>query len=221
MQVESFAAANRRGMFGFCEDTVSSLMLYFLKSVSQSSVFSPLEFTEEVSKVTSIMKTIVNLATELIHPLCFPEVTFSNYMKYCMVSTFHSLLQVINEDMVADFATYTESLILKNEKLQAVLHKIDSHHIVETVSNGLKWLMTESECDIDEPSDDSCSVSFIIFCFKTLLELLLCGKLIVLMKPEALIIHNNDLHPHYKKIYLKAQFHFSLPDAIHHMQRRM
>ncbi len=120
------------------------------------------------------------------------------------------------EPSFSDDVTYINSLIKEDTMLYKTLTEMDLHQCSKIVSDALDLLM-ETKLESDPAMTSSklfAEAELVHFCFKNWLQLFLCKKLLHLMKPEALVIFNYDLPSHYKKIYLKYQFHFSLSKLI-------
>lgn len=112
-----------------------------------------------------------------------------------------------------DDVQYIDFLIQKDDELKAVMLKIETSEVSEMVSRVFKCLKEESEAA--EVEFDA-KAKLVLFCFRNWLELSICKKLLQIMKPEVLVTHNFILPPHYKIVYLKNQFHFSLPALLSH-----
>ena len=105
--------------------------------------------------------------------------------------------------------------------LSTSINEIGKDMIPTVVKSALMWLMEESEEDAEIEMDE-CDINtkLVHICFENWVKLSLIKHFLHLMTPEALVMNNHKLPPHFKKLYLEFQHHFSLPAIVNQLNTR-
>ena len=125
---------------------------------------------------------------------------------------------------VQDAAEYIMNIIMESEKhdFQEILKNLKIASITSIVDEAFSCLYNAPSSSEDEQSfelyNDACAVIAVIIQW---LVMCLCKRLMQLITPEALVIHNQELPRHYCQAYMKSQEHFDLKTLVFMQQKQM
>lgn len=122
---------------------------------------------------------------------------------------------------IQDAAVYIFQIITHSE-FQRILNDLKIGNITSIVDEAFNCLYNGPSPNQTGQSfemyTDACVMIAVILQW---LVMCLCKKLMQLVTPEALVIHNQELPRHYCQIYMKFQEHFDLKKLVHMQLKNM
>ena len=116
----------------------------------------------------------------------------------------------MNANELKEDSDYISSLLNVDKD---ILDNLEIGSINTAVSIAISWVMSEDTDDSTIKSDDI-NTQLVCAYIEKWLSVSLIKRMLNLMTPEALVTHNQNIHPHYRNVYLRHQSHFSLTKLI-------
>lgn len=179
-----------------CEDTLESLFLTVL----------PVDY-----KYNPLSECDVNS--------CFtePSTVLLLTIQEALIEHAHFRIPKCDNSEIHNAAQHIFDMIMRSNdsEFQRILHDLQSQNIISIVDEALNCLYngphprnTEVEFGI---YTDTCTVISVIMQW---LVMYLCKRLMQLVTPEALVIHNQEIPRYYSQFYMKFQEHFDFKGMI-------
>lgn len=194
--------STQSGIFGLCEDTLESLFLtilpvgnYQYKPLSECDV----DDTKDPSNVLllTIQEALINHAGFRIQKC--------DNLEICNAA-----------EHIFEMIMYSN-----DPEFQRILHNLKSKNIIAIVDEAFNCLYNgphprnaKEEFGI---YTDTCTVIFVIMQW---LVMYMCKRLMQLVTPEALVIHNQEIPRYYSQFYMKFQEHFDFKRMVYQQLRK-
>ena len=191
-QVESFVKTfqnTKSSIYGLCKETLESLFLTVLPT--RGYTYKPLTEIkwDEGMKPPVFLLHVIQIALKNHAGFRIPVCTDSE--KQDAEHIFH-MISCSNDS-----------------EFQRILDQIDLNNIVSIVDEAFHWLYngphpTDTKATMEMYTDACVVITFLL----QWLVMHLSKRLMQLLSPEALVIHNQEIPRHYSKYYMKSQEHF-------------
>ena len=180
-----------------CEDTLESLFLTVLPV--QNHQYTPLSECGANSCYTE------------------PSTFLLSTIQEALIKHAHFRMPKCDESEICNAAQHIFEMIMhsKDSEFQRILNDLQSHNIISIVDEAFNCLYNgpDPKNTIAEFGiyTDTCTVISVIMQW---LVMYFCKRLMQLVTPEALVIHNQEIPRYYSQFYMKFQEHFDFKGMI-------
>ena len=192
-------------MYGLCQDTIESLFLTILPTRG--------------CKYTAVNEPDDYYTKEIANPLVVLLIIIQDVLQKSGFRLPKCDLPEIQDAAAYIFKIITQS---KNHEFQRILNDLKIGNITSIVDEAFNCLYNGPSPNQTEQSfemyTDACVIIAVILQW---LVMCLCKKLMQLVTPEALVIHNQELPRHYCQTYMKFQEHFDLKKLVHMQLKKL